>query len=400
MHKKVAIVIICVILLILPIISLAATTAELNEKKNSLENKINQAEERQDEIKHEVSESKAELDKLNDEISLKEYEIEKVTAELKQLNSEVESLTKSLEEEQTKYDEQYELLCQRIVAQYKRGSVSYLDVLLNSNSLSDFISNYYIVEKIAEWDTQLLEQIEEQKNQIENSKKEVESKKAQVSEKQAQLKLDQSILINKKSNQNKYIAQLSAEDKELQKQIDALNAELKQTENSLAEIARQAASNANGHVYSGGKLEWPVPVYSRISSYFGYRGTAATGGVGTANHNGYDIAAPHHSNVVAAESGVVIRVINACSHDYPKNYKTKCNCGGGYGNYIMINHGGLVTLYGHVATGSIKVSVGDTVSRGQVIAGVGSCGWSTGYHLHFSVLLNGVYVNPGNYFGS
>ena len=177
---------------------------------------------------------------------------------------------------------------------------------------------------------------------------------------------------------------------------------MKEVERQWQELAKQAAANANGHVYTGGRLEWPVPVYSRITSYFGYRGSGATGGVGTANHNGYDIAAPHNSAVLSAEAGVVIKVINACSHDYPKTAKNKCNCGGGYGNYIMINHGGLVTLYGHLATGSIKVKVGDTVSRGQTIAGVGSCGWSTGYHLHFSVILgngSGKYVNPGDYLG-
>lgn len=407
MTKKLFAIFACLIILgsitmkFLPVLSIAATSSELQNKKNELQNSINEASERQEDIKEEVNQTLTELDKLNDEISKKEYEIEEVTAELNKLNSEVDELTKKLNEAQKKYDEQYDLLCERIVAQYKRGSVSYLDVLLKSENLTDFLSGYYIIEKIAEWDTQILDDIEKQKQEIEISKKELEQKQSQVAEKKTQLKVEESTLSNKKANKNKYISQLSEEEQKLQSDIESYNEELKQTDRELQEIARQAAAkaNANGHVYTGGKLEWPVPVYSRISSYFGYRGSAATGGVGTANHNGYDIAAPHYSNVVAAESGTVIKVIRACSHDYPKTYATKCRCGGGYGNYLMIDHGGkLVTLYGHLA--DISVNVGDSVSRGQVIGRVGSCGWSTGYHLHFSVLANGSYVNPGNYIGS
>jgi len=399
MTKKIAIIIMILILLITPVISLATTSSELTNKKNEIQSSINEAKDKQNKIEGEVKATETELDKINDEIAQKEYEIEQVTEELNQLNAEVAELTTKLEEATEKYDAQYDTLCKRLVAQYKRGSVSYLDVLLNSSSLTDFISNYYIIEKIAEMDTKLLDDIEEQKRTIEVSKKEVEQKKSQVADKQAQLKLDESILSNKRENKKKYISQLSAEEQELEKTIEELNAQLKQTEKALQEIAKQAAASAGGHVYKGGALEWPVPVYKRISSYFGYRGSAATGGVGTANHNGYDIAANHYSDIVAAEAGQVIKVVNACPHDYPKTAKNKCNCGGGYGNYIMINHGGLITLYGHVATGSIRVSVGDIVARGQVIAQVGSCGWSTGYHLHFSVLNSaGKYVDPGNYF--
>lgn len=396
MTKKIITIIMVLLTLLTPVISIAATESELTNKKNNLQNSINEAKDRQNEIEGEVKATQTELDKINDEISEKEYEIEKVTEELNQLNQEVAELTVKLQEATEKYDTQYDTLCKRLVAQYKRGSVSYLDVLLNSSSLTDFISNYYIIEKIAEMDTKLLNDIEEQKRTIEVSKKEVEQKKNQVADKQAQLKLDESILSNKKENKKKYISQLSAEEQQLEKEIEELNEQMKQTDRELQLLAMQASG---GSTYKGGKLEWPVVGNSRISSYFGYRGSAATGGVGTANHNGYDIAAAHNLPVVAAEAGQVIKVVNACPHDYPKTVKNKCNCGGGYGNYIMISHGGIVTLYGHVATGSIKVKVGDTVTRGQTIAGVGSCGWSTGYHLHFSVITSaGQYVDPGNYF--
>lgn len=397
MTKKLISIILIIVLVTLPIATFAATSSELNNQKSEIEQNKKDAEGQIKNIEGKVEQTKTELDELNEKIAKKEYEVEQITEEVNQLTAEVKDLTSKLEVAQEDYDKQYDILCERIVAQYKRGSVSYLDVLLNSSNLSDFISNYYILEKIAQYDTELLEEIESKKQMIETSKIEVEKKQGEAKEKQAQLKLEELALSNHRSNKNKYISQLSEEEQKLQKEIDAYNAELKKIDNELRELAKQAAQDANGHVYTGGQLEWPVPVYSRISSYFGYRGSAATGGVGTANHNGYDIAAPHYSAVVAAEDGVVMKVVTGCTHDYPKTYSTRCYCGGGYGNYLMINHGGLITLYGHVAT--INVSNGQTVTRGQKIAEVGSCGWSTGNHLHFSVLKGSSYVNPGDYLG-
>ncbi len=398
-NKSISI-ILALMFILYPVISCATSQTDLNNQRNEIQENIDQAEEQKGDLEEKVSKTQEEINQLNYEISVKEDEIDKITGELNSLNSELESLTNQLNEAQEKYDKQYEILSNRIVAQYKKGTVSYLEMLIDSKNLVDFISNYYIIGKIAEYDTQLLEDIETQKATIQASKTQVEQKQKEVQEKEAQLKIEQITLTNHKSNKNKYMAQLSEEERQVQETIDSLNEDLRKVENEIRELARQSSANGGGStfVYDGGTFFWPCPNYKYISSYFGYRGSAATGGVGTANHNGYDLAAPHYSDIFAAEDGVVIKVVRACSHDYPKTYKTKCNCGGGYGNYVMIQHGGgLVTVYGHCA--SIDVNVGDTVTAGQRIGAVGSAGWSTGYHLHFSVILNGTYVNPGPYLG-
>ena len=397
MLKKIFSLIIVFMLTTLPIITFA-TSGDLNEKKNEIEDNIDKAKEQQKDIKEDISQTQSEINKLNDEITEKEYEIEKITAEVNKLTKEVADLSEELKQAEEDFEKQYDMLGKRLSAQYKRGKTTYLDVLLKSKGLTDFISKYHILEKVAELDTKLLNDIKEEQEAIQNTKKEIEKKKEDVELKQKQLKNEELALINRKSSKNKYISQLSADEQKLQNEIDNFNKELKQVENQILEEARKNQGLGNDFNYSGGKLEWPTPASTRITSYFGYRGSAATGGVGTANHNGYDIGAPHNSSIIAAEAGVVTKVVRACSHDYPKTYKTKCNCGGGYGNYLMISHGGnLTTLYGHCA--SISVNVGDKVSRGQVIAKVGSAGWSTGYHLHFSVIAGGAYVNPGNYLG-
>lgn len=133
---------------------------------------------------------------------------------------------------------------------------------------------------------------------------------------------------------------------------------------------------------------WPTPGYYYISSGFGARwGTT---------HKGIDIgdAGIMGASVCASKSGTVTYVYNSCTHNYAKT--SSCGCGGGYGNYIIIQHDGTYsTLYGHLTSAS--VSVGDYVQQGQVIGTVGSTGWSTGAHLHFEVRVNGKQQDPLDY---
>ncbi len=398
MTKKIVSIIMALVILSVSVISFATSEQELQNKVDELNEKIEENNERMDEIKGEQDATMKELETLNSEIEEKEDEIDNLNRELSTLSSEISTLETQLKEEQQKYDEQYDLLCRRILAQYKAGKTSFLDVILNSSSLSDFVSRYYFVEMVAEFDENLLNTIKTKKTEIENSKNELDKKKESLSEKQTQLNTEQKILTNKKANKNKYIAQLSDEQKEIQKQNDEYLEERKKAEREAQEIARQNALSApSGYTYSGGQLAVPCN-YTRISSYFGYRGSAATGGVGSSNHKGMDFAAPKGTTIVSADTGVVIKVSNTCTHNYAKTASTRCHCGGGFGNYIMISHGGgLVTLYGHCT--SINVNVGDTVSRAQPIGTVGCTGYSTGNHLHFSVLLNGTYVNPAPYLG-
>ena len=145
-------------------------------------------------------------------------------------------------------------------------------------------------------------------------------------------------------------------------------------------------------VYNG-KLAWPAPGFYHISSPFGPRWGR--------NHNGIDIAGTgiHYQPACAAAARTVIKVKGGCTHDYG----TACRCNGGYGNYVQIDHGnGLNTLYAHLA--SITVSVGQKVNTGTQVGKIGATGnvvsgGGGGYHLHFSVIVNGVFVNPKPYLG-
>lgn len=140
-------------------------------------------------------------------------------------------------------------------------------------------------------------------------------------------------------------------------------------------------------VYSGGGFQWPCPGYYTISSGYGSRWGTTHGAIDIAGGNA-------GAAIVASKGGTVVRVVSGCSHNHPKN--SSCGCGGGYGNYVIIQHDGTYsTLYGHMA--SVAVSSGQTVSAGQTIGYVGSTGFSTGFHLHFEVRVNGAKVDPMQY---
>ena len=154
------------------------------------------------------------------------------------------------------------------------------------------------------------------------------------------------------------------------------------------EQEQQQQEEQYNNYYDPSSFIWPVPRYSYITSGVGPRwGT---------NHNGIDIgdAGIYGAAVVASRSGIVIYGQNTCSHDYGKS--DSCGCGGGYGNYVFIDHGdSYSTLYGHLS--QAVVHDGEYVEQGQVIGYVGTTGWSTGPHLHFEIRLNNIYQDPEQY---
>ncbi|MBR6101988.1 MAG: peptidoglycan DD-metalloendopeptidase family protein [Ruminococcus sp.] len=157
---------------------------------------------------------------------------------------------------------------------------------------------------------------------------------------------------------------------------------------SPSTVSNGNVSNAGYGYVDKSMFTWPVPGFYYISYGVGWRWGSY--------HKGIDIYSPgiRGAKICAAADGKVIRVENNCPHDFGKNYS--CGCGGGYGNYCIIDHGnGYWTLYGH--SERITVTVGQTVKQGDVLGTVGSTGHSTGPHLHFEVRLNGVAQNPQLY---
>ena len=367
---------------------------QIDQKKEEKENIDDAREEIQGEmskVAEEIKQLQTEVDNTNYQISLTtqeikntEYQIELKKEEIKDKRDEIKDKEKEIKRKQKEIQNREKGLDERLVVMYKNGSVGFMDVLMGSNSISEFVSNVEMIQKIYENDVDILKVLEKEHKKLEKEHKELEEEKKQLQVEEENLKGFQAELAKKKETLKGQVEQLNEKQgkldekkKYLQKKDDELKA---QADALISEIKRlQDASR----VYEGGAFTWPVPSSTYISSSFGGRihPIFRTWRM----HTGTDIAASYGANIVAAASGKVIMA----------------SWYGGYGNCVMIDHGvkdgqSIVTLYGHCS--SIAVSVGQEVQRGQVVAYVGSTGNSTGNHCHFEVRLNGNYVDPMQYF--
>lgn len=358
--------------ILLLIILLVPLTVNATSKKDEYKTKKTEAEEKQQEVQEQKSALSKEIKDLADSIADNEDKLADINSELVSLNKEIKNLKAELEEAQKEFEEQEEALKKKIALDYEMGEVSYLDVLLNSNGILDFLSNYYLISEIMQKDDELLDTIEEQKNKIEKDKKEVEEKQKKVKTQKAEQEKINVLLSNQKTQKQTKVASLSAEEKSLREEIDKYDDLIRQEEKKASQIAGGSTGS-----YVGGDKVWPCPSSTRITSGYGGRNTGIAGA--STNHKGIDIGCSVGSSVVSVLDGKVIF--------------TGYNVYRGY--YIMVDHGGgVVTLYQHCKAGSFKASVGDKVKAGQTIVLSGNTGIGSGPHLHFEVLINGSNVDP------
>ncbi|MBQ3145582.1 MAG: peptidoglycan DD-metalloendopeptidase family protein [Clostridia bacterium] len=352
-------------------IALAENLEDLQNKKNELQNQINQSNEQIEQIEIELTENLEQLNNINEKIYTYESEISLLKENLETVEKEIQEVTERLNIVEQNYNLQREAFENRMVAIYETGDIVYLDVLLNSKSISEFISNYYLIGEIAKYDSELLENIENQKIQIENIKLQLEEKQENIKTVKKNKEKTTIALENAKVIRNSYINKLTDKEKETQTKIDEFQAELNSVE--LQIVALTTDNMESGYV--GGEFAWPAPGYTTITSNFGMR----LHPIFKVNrlHTGTDIAMPTGAAIIAANDGIVIKSI----------YTT------GYGNMVMIDHGGGVsTVYGHGS--KIIAETGQIVKRGDIVMEAGSTGWSTGPHLHFEIRINGKYVDP------
>ena len=353
-----------------------------------------------------------ELDQLETDIAAKQAEVDETTAHL-------------AEAEQTER-EQYEAMKLRIQYMYEKGDSSYLDMLLSSGSMSELLNRAEYIQEISVYDRDMLEKYKAIVADIAATKVKLEEELQQLEDLKTQTEAKQQSVLMLVDEKNKELANLNSQ-LETQAELRAgYEADLAETNARIAQMeeearrraeeearrkaeeearrkaeeaarAREGAGEASGQAVDApkdtekksssssssgskatGSLSWPLPASDYITSDFGHRESPTAGA--SSNHQGIDIGASTGSSITAADGGTVITA----------SYSSSA------GNYVVISHGnGLSTVYMHCS--KLLVSEGDTVSKGQTIAKVGSTGYSTGPHLHFGVRKNGSYVNPTDY---
>ena len=350
------------------------TLDSLNVQKSDLENQIQQKESEIQYIQEDMSATLLELENLSQEIADKQNEIAEIELQEIELNKYIETTEVELASLKEKYAKQKNALEARLVAMYKFGNASYLDVLLNSKSLSQFLSNYYYLTIITKTDTNLLKAVEEKRDSIQTLANNLETKKNVLMVSRETREKTQIALSNMKIIKDKRVTELNEQDLALHQEIENYRQQIQSVE---LEIKKLALANV-GEKYVGGIMAWPVPGYTTITSQYGMRTHPITGVYKL--HTGTDISAPIGATFVAANDGIVVKA----------EYNTA------YGNMVMIDHGGgISTLYAHGS--EILVSVGQTVFKGTAVLKVGSTGYSTGPHAHFEVRVNGNPVQPLDY---
>ena len=352
----------------------ASSLNDLTNKKNDLKIEKERTQEELNAIKATISKTMADLQELSEKIIKHETEAQRLKLEIETLKKNIGDADVELRRAQREYKNQKELLENRLIAVYESGETSYLDVLLKSQSLSDFISTYFLISEITSYDNNLLDIIEKDRKKIEGAKDALEIQQRRMQLLQEENNKNITMISNMQVLKNNYMSKLTEEEQALQNQINIYDSEMQQIASDILILINLDLE------YIGGVMTWPVPGYKTITSPYGYRHHPIL----NVNrlHTGLDIGAPMWAAEVAANDGIVIQ----------STYNSS------YGNMIMIDHGGgIVTMYGH---GIERVaSVGDHVKKGDVILKCGSTGMSTGPHLHFEVRVNGVCVDPLPYLG-
>ena len=346
--------------------------------KNQLNNTTTQIKDAQKDLKENKAEQKdvlKQIDTLDQNINSTETKIVTTKDEIARVEKNIKIAEENILYMEGEYDKKYEQRKNRMVSYYKDGSNSLWDIAYDTDDPTEFMYRERLIERILEYDDNLMKEIELEKESIDREKQNLESNKVALAELKSNLEVKLAELNDTVQIRTKYLGQLKTDQKDLEKSIDALQ---KKADELEAELKRIASSSTNSK-YTGGTMTWPLPGYYGISSYFGNRLHPVLKVYKM--HTGVDIAGAgcNGKNVVAAANGKVITA----------------GWISGYGYTVMIDHGGgIVTLYAH--SQKLLVKKGDTVKVGDVIMLVGSTGYATGPHVHFEVRVNGKYVNPLN----
>jgi murein DD-endopeptidase MepM/ murein hydrolase activator NlpD len=345
--------------------------------------------------RHEMSQIMAEMQELDQKMMDAASALESITLSLLDTEIRIADAEEALETAREDYDFQFEALRTRIRVMHEQGSIGFIDVLFQAESISDFFARWEYIRVVAQYDQDLLERIRQTESRITSNLEDLSRFRNLVEDLSFQYSRVLEDLEFMMEERGEWFARL-AENEEALAELLAIAeheqgmAELAfgeiqtQLNREITELARQRAAQEHNERLArlnnfDGRFQWPIPTHSRVSSGFGMRMHPILRQ--NRMHTGIDVGAPTGTRLIAAADGVV----------------RFAGWSGGYGNTVIIDHGnGYSTLYAHNSRN--RVTTGQRVERGQHIADVGSTGMSTGPHLHFEIRVNNVARDPEDYF--
>lgn len=378
--------IIIVIMLILGSVSLplfmahAQSLSELQDQYSKLQSQLQQNQ-------NSLSQNSASQQANSNNITQLQHGIDFTQQQIDNLNSQIDVLDEVISEKQQQINkvqrqknENTKLFLERLRARYMMGDTPFLNVLMSSSGLVDFLTREQMLISITVNDTELIQSLKKQSDEIETDQAAIIKTKNNLDAKRQQQNSKQDLLSSQKINLMSAQAKLSDQASALKAEQESLQKAMRDADQKIEELSQESTGN-----YVGGDMVWPLQgITTTITCDFNYRYNPISGQYEF--HNGLDITkeggGTYGYPIRAANAGTIIAA------DYSKFY----------GNELLIDHGGgTTTLYGHCSSYAAGIHEGVKVKKGQVIAYVGSTGWSTGPHLHFSVIVDGQYVNPLNY---
>lgn len=357
---------------------------EAQDEKTQLEKALKEAQGTIEDLKDSKGDIESKVTELNQQLIDISARITDLENQLTAKSEDIQETKDELAGAKEREAQQYADMKVRIQFMYENGQTSYLEALLSSRNISEFLNSADYIAQIQSYDRQKLTEYQDTVESIVNLEAQLEQEYTDLEALKSTVESNKATVAAMMRQKESELADISGDIEDAQSDADYYAAEIQAQEELIAAIKRaeaeKAAAGVEEHPYTGGAFRWPCPSSTRVTSDYGTRVSPMSGA--SSNHKGIDIGASAGADIIAAADGTV----------------TAASYSSAAGNYVMIDHGGgLYTVYMHAS--SLLVSPGQTVSAGDVIAKVGSTGISTGSHLHFGVSLNGSYVSPWSYLG-
>ena len=370
--------------------------SELKSKQSNINSSIESNKKKLEATSDKKIKTLDDLKAINQNIASTKQTINKLTNDISAKEKEIVVLEDKIKESQAKLERKITEYNKRLVEVYKEGDVKYLDVLFGAEDFNDLLTRYQYIQYINDSDEDLMKEVKEQKANLQDQQTQVADAKKSLENNRQAKENRKNELAQLGENKQALVTELTAQEKEIQKNIQSMEqasneigAQIQaiQAQQAAAAAAAAAANQGSGsagydgaYVPANGVLTFPVPSYYGVTSEYGWRGDPFSGG--QSFHMGIDLGASMGAPVLAAGDGRIIL------QEYHWSY----------GNYVVIDHGnGLSTVYAHMS--AFTKPFGSVVKAGEQIGAIGTTGASTGPHLHFEVRVNVQHTQPRGYLG-